>query len=438
MPTTYQTRPAALSTPTRATLFLVGTFMVICSVAVSEIPVPGTSWPWMVVITGGLLLGLGAIALRWRPHAMPRPAWAALGAFTALLGWATVTALLSPHVMGDGTGAGFVDIPLSWVLPPLLQAFMVCGAAFLAVSLVPVRELFRALWWLSAGGALVTPLAWRLDASTWRVANPFGGAAVLHISLLLAAAIALAAARARLRTRLSIVIAIVHLASIAFGYTRGGLVCLGIFGLMLSVAVIRRRLRERNLPFGIIALGLGMLGIFALGVWNVLATRGADVTSDGRVETWMLAYDVWSSSPSTLLFGTGYGTMWPWHAIERGDFPQSAFLGLLDLAYGPSLGHAHNLYVALVTELGLLGAAMFAVVVLVLVLCLVGSTNRVQSTLAMGLVATLVGFAFDTFLLKNFPIAFVWWGCLFALVLFVRTPRGSHEQATGLRGPGTP
>lgn len=421
-PASPRHRPATVS---YVVGLLLAAFMLVCSLAVTEIPIPGTSWPWMTIIGGLLLLSLAAVCLRWRPHAMPTQAWIGFGAFVALIGWAGLRALTSDHVMGDGTGTGFVTIPPEWIFPPLVQALGMCVTAFVAVALIPVRDLFEVMWWLSAAGAVLTPVAWLIDDATWRVANPFGGAAVLHISLLLGASIALAAARARIRTRISILVALIDLVCLVFGYTRGGLVCLGLFGAMLSYSVISRRIRQRNLPVSIIALALVMVAVFALGVWNVLAARGSDFTSDGRIETWILAFKVWGSDASNMIIGTGYGAMWPWHAVERGDFPQSAFLGLLDLAYGPSLGHAHNLYVNILAELGIVGALLFAVVIAVAIWSAVKATNRMHQTLAMGLVATFVGFAFDTFLIKNFPIALTWWGVFFAVHILVRSPEST-------------
>ena len=54
--------------------------------------------------------------------------------------------------------------------------------------------------------------------------------------------------------------------------------------------------------------------------------------------------------------------------------------------------------------------------------------------MAVGLVATLPSFFFDTYLIKNFPVSFIWWAVFAALLTMLgkrnRQQREEHRRKT--------
>lgn len=366
----------------------------------------------------------------------PRPLVVATAAFLLLLLIAALSLPLANHLAGVqyGVPSMTVPVPLRYLVSPLVTAGLTCLLAVLAVNLVPVEQLFQILWWFAVISAAVTPVAliWNAlhEDLFGRLETRLGGAAVIHLVFLMGISVCLGAVLQGHRRVLSSLAALAHLLWFIASGARAGLISLGVFLLLMVIPPLVNSVRRHpaRLPFIAVAT-IATLTAFLFATRYVLGNRGVDITGGGRVETWSYGLHQAFSSLPNLVFGTGYGVLWPWFAFDARVLPQPGAHGTKQMPSGITLSHAHNLYVAVLSEQGLIGLG--------LLLATLGTTcwawwrarGVVERTMASGLVATLPSFFFDTYLIKNFPVSFVWWVVLAALLMMIGKRRsGDREQ----------
>ena len=91
---------------------------------------------------------------------------------------------------------------------------------------------------------------------------------------------------------------------------------------------------------------------------------------------------------------------------------------------------AHSTPLAALVELGVVGAILLAAVLGAVALLALGArTPSARWVVAAALLASLVAFLFDTYLLRNFGIA-VWWWAAVALVATWPTEENPCASAT--------
>jgi len=126
------------------------------------------------------------------------------------------------------------------------------------------------------------------------------------------------------------------------------LVCVGI-----AVAIVALYLRERTsaeramallflIPFCVV-----VYGVSEIIVSEVLSALGKDPTLSARTEIWSVVLERLSNR---LFLGGGYGTGWK---MVADDILQR---------FGRRIGHAHNGYIQLAVQIGLVGAGLFYLV----------------------------------------------------------------------------
>lgn len=404
-----------------------------------ETPVGRTGLSAFTLLLALILPVLGFATLLQRSSATPPPPPSralivAGGSFLFLLGWAAWTIPASdPRVsVAWGDPDTVVRVPMLFLFGPLLTAAMTFLVAILAVRLVPPGRLFHAAWWLAQACAVVTPLAVLWEALNndlyGRLATRVGGAAVLHVALLLGLAVCLGAALEGYRPLASGLGAVAHLAYLLATGARAGLVTLAVFMALVTVTTVIGLVRARPRLLPLFAAGtVAAFGGFAVLAARVLTTRGFDPTGGGRTETWAYGLDQTFASFGRIVLGMGYGVLWPWYGFEANVLPQPGAHEDKQMPGGLTLSHAHNLYVAVLAELGLVGTIALLGVVVVTVWSLSAARGPFERVLAAALVATLVGFAFDTVLMKNFPVSLIWWLAL-ATLLQLQSARRRRER----------
>ena len=410
--------------------------LILTSAAVTELEVGKTGISYLqlfLVPTVAFLAFATGIRMhgdptRGRP---PRSLVVATMAFLALLLLATLSLPLANHVASVqyDIPSATIPVPLAYLASPLVSAGLTCLLAVLAVNLAPPEQLFHILWWFAEISAAATPVAliWNAihEDLFGRLETRLGGAAVIHTVFLLGISVCLGAVLQGHRRVLSSLAALAHLLWFVASGARAGLISLGVFLLLMALPPLINSVKRRpaRLPF-IAATTLVALTAFLFAAKHVLGNRGVDVTGGGRVETWSYGlHQVFSSLP-TLVFGTGYGVLWPWFAFETQALPQPGAHGTKQMPFGLTLSHAHNLYVAVFSELGLIGLGLLLITLGTTCWAWWRARGVVERTIAAGLVATLPSFFFDTYLIKNFPVSFVWWAVLAALL----TMLGKREQ----------
>ena len=387
-----------------------------------------------------LLAVANTLKLREDPARMPSPRalFLATSAFSLLLVIAATSLPLTKHwaSIQYGTPSAVVPVPLPYLVNPLITAGLTCLLAVLAINLVSPAQLLKLLWWFALTGAIATPVGVWWNASNaelyGRWATRLAGAAVLHTALLLGLAICIAAVITGYHRVLSALSATAYVTWIMATGARTGVITLALFIalFMLPSIIDIARKRPNRLPLIISGVVTGT-AVFAAVAWHVMEQRGFKLTGAGRVETWLYGIEQALGSLPTLVFGVGYGVLWPWYAFETRTLPQAGAHGSKQMPEGVTLSHAHNTYVAVFSEQGLLGLALLLVLVGVVCWAWWRARGVVERAIASGLVATLVGFAFDTYLTKNFPISFIWWLVLASLLVMM-----NHRRCLKLLEPG--
>ncbi|MDO5094365.1 MAG: hypothetical protein Q4D79_13300 [Propionibacteriaceae bacterium] len=414
-------------------------FLILASVMITETPVAGTGLSQLQLLLAPAVAALAsATAMKLHSHSkIERPSRAlvvAVTAFALLLLWAAASLPLVQHWASVSVGepTAVVPVPRAYLLSPLITAALTCLLAILAVNLAPPQQLFQLLWWFAIAGVFVTPAATLYNAQYTdvygRLETRLGGAAVLHTALLLGLAICVAAVLSGFRRLWSTIAAVAYLGFFLATGARAGLLSLGLFLALVTfpalISALRRRPGQLPLIVGGAVLGAGA---FAFTAHRILLSRGFDITGGGRIDTWAYGLHQLGASLGNLVFGVGYGVLWPWYAFEARALPQPGAHGDKQMPEGMTLSHAHNLYIAVLSEQGLVGLGLLAIVLGTALWALWRAREAVEKTLAAGLVATLPSFAFDTYLTKNFPVSFIWWVVLAALLTLMSYRRRSEQ-----------
>jgi O-antigen ligase len=201
-------------------------------------------------------------------------------------------------------------------------------------------------------------------------ANLFAGYLLMIIPLVVGVAVAF---RRRWTLPVTGAATIIYGTALVATLSRSGL--LGLVAGMVTLAVL---LPEKRKQVGILA-GALLIASFLAGMVGPFATRLAEAEAnatsfDGRLEIWGRALRIFGDH---FVFGVGVGNFS--HII--GD---------------PSLSHAHNLYLNIAAERGVLGLATFIIVIAALFRTLAvafsSATGGAYRVLSAGLIASFVGF----------------------------------------------
>lgn len=354
-----------------------------------------------IVIAAALGLGAGLVAGSWRSRPSSDPGLLAAvvaGSGLLLLGWAAVSILWA----GGPRPFALVTIALA--------------GSTAALGLLPaVATAGDGAWFrLIHDGAVAVVAASGVHAlaltdQVGRVTLPIGAASTAHMPLLLALAVLVTALvrgggepLAQMFRGLLVLVALTLLAS---GASRYGVVAASVLCLAVAVRVARTQPRRRWLA---VAAGLGVAGIL---VTIAFVVRPGLTLADGaRSANHRAALGHLVSPPPQLLVGEGFGGLWPWLALETS--PPGGLLPVTrETSEGALLWHPHSLYLGVVGELGLVGAALLGTLVLaVLVACaIVWVRDDALSPAALALALTIPGMAFDLLLLRDYPGSLLWW-----------------------------
>ena len=404
----------------------------------------GPDWTWSAFLIGyALIVLLGVPLVRHQLRELPRPVWTGMAAFTAVLLYATVSALVSGEPLVTSRTTPAATPPDAWTAPhlvhrlvPLLTAWLTMAAAVVTLLLIPAAQRLSRLWWAGWVLVLTSLVAWPravLVHDSPRPATGMGGSATIHLVFLLCAGLFLGAALAGHRRRWSLAGALASVLCVVLTGSRAGALTLAVL-VVLLLAWLGRRVNAR--VAGLALLGAGVVG--AVLVALVPAARHLLVFGDELRRTNLdTAWRVFSQDPVHVLFGVGSGRLWPWYAFDARFFAVP-WRGEVGSRAGTVLTNPHSVLLGVGVELGLVGLAILGVLVFVVLAGLVRAwrsrTGRggaglggASEGLLLALTAGLVAFAFDFYLFKNFAVSFWWWIC-FAAAFTVRSPAPAEPE----------
>lgn len=349
-------------------------------------------------------------------------AWTCLIAATALFVWALLTMVWSDPFIWVGKPQTVTYVRDGQVAIPALNGLLAAWVGFTVMAATPRLGRLRLLWWISLALIPFTVLGWLRVSITQGYAQPrlwsqVGGAAVFPAVLVLAGAIALASFLNQFRPKLSLWMLVAHLVLLLLTGSRGGLLMLGVLVVLLVIRLGRQHTgageRLRSLPPGVFVLG--GLAVLAAIISSPILGR-LDQRSAGRLMTWRVGIGAWDDSWTNILFGVGSGTIWPWFAYESGWQPQP-WRSRVTGPFGYTLYHSHSIYLAVIAELGIIGLALLIAVVWPIAARWLKGGSNANVVVISAVCACLVGFNFDLFLFKNFPVSLMWWTAAFGALL---------------------
>ena len=347
---------------------------------------------------------------RWRD--LGPTALAVFGAFAVILLYAAISLLVHPppHIYFHDVDVsrGFVAMPMGVALFAMLS-----GAGFILAAERHLR--LRVLATAGAASLLVAFVGWPFQSAYRgyaRLATGQGGAAIIHVMFLLIATFGLAQFLRGQWPRLGLAVTMLSLVGIAATQSRGAILNVAAWvGLVaLGWLITRPRETKRLWP-----LGAGLLAAVALLPFIPGASRVLELFDQKRATNMQTALNIWNDDPSTMFFGAGPGQVWPWYAYESGQYamPEGLYYEMAHTPHGELLLTPHSTPLALLVELGIPGALLGLVIGVAL---LVGwwrsRTSLPRLVVASAVLACLVAFVVDTYLIRNFGISLWWWAAI--------------------------
>lgn len=300
------------------------------------------------------------------------------------------------------TGASAVFSDLSRLVQMALLFVIVLTAAVSRRDVLALAGAYVAAATLTAAYALAsgTTIAGRL---TGGIANSNFLAAALAGGILIAFFALVAARSTLLRVALAASI-VVNGVAFMLTQSRGGAIALGA-GVAFAI-ILAGRWRANAVAAGMLAVAIGATYVFALAAPAVRdrLTNISAQGSSGRSDEWQIAYRIFSHHP---IGGAGFGNyslLAPHYAADT--------LQLLKVRYVLRGFVAHNTYLQVLSELGLIGAVLFAGLLGLILVTAVKTIvegrlelDTASSAIARGLVVALltllVAYAFGSALFQK-------------------------------------
>jgi exopolysaccharide production protein ExoQ len=119
---------------------------------------------------------------------------------------------------------------------------------------------------------------------------------------------------------------------------------------IVAIALLWRSKRHRGLVRTVTIVAVLIAGVFAFDAQGLMALLGRDASLTGRTDIWPVAISGIADHP---LFGYGYGVFW------LPDGPYTDYLASSNWEFWNPV-HAHNGFLQLALDVGLVGTTMFA------------------------------------------------------------------------------
>jgi len=315
------------------------------------------------------------------------------------------------------------------VFPAVMAWLAVCGA-FTLVSSLNKGKLDDFLFRLSCAVAAVA-LAYTLAAvfnplglrprvegdpllGIPRVSGPLGAATVLPGVFLIAASYFLCAVRRSAQAVIAIALSCILVAAVLLCGSRAGLIALAL----LAFWIAWRGASLKPKVYVMLVIIISSVVFFQVAA----PLRYLSFQETYRMRSYETGLRAWTHNAATVVFGHGYGQLWPWYMhdiyLQLGE--DRRYQSFLQTPFGMTAYHPHSTYINILAETGLAGTVLFTLALAAQLLPVLRARARATRAnfLLPGLLASLVVQAFDLLLLKEFTLSATWWVFFFIMAAF--------------------
>ncbi len=190
--------------------------------------------------------------------------------------------------------------------------------------------------------------------------------------------------------------------------SRAALILAGAY-LVLLCGLIRSWRKRAAAVAAIVLLGAGASGL-VFSQASAERLQSFEDSSRQRTHETVWRYFLDRDALDRML-GAGFGGIWTWYLADaqQGERLASGD-NLVETRHGVTLYHSHSTVLLAIAELGLIGAALLAALILSLGrLGWTGSGRQHWQAASLAVIASLGGLLFDLFLFKNTTVNAVWW-----------------------------
>ncbi|QKQ71176.1 hypothetical protein [Acinetobacter sp. 10FS3-1] len=287
-----------------------------------------------------------------------------------------------------------------FVIYPLLVSVVIILIAYIYSDIADYEKFFYYLSWFLTFIFLLYAIYFPFGDSGYnRLKGPLGNAATIHVSILLVISVFVSEIMYGNRVKvLSGIGLFINIFLIILTGSKAALLCLVLFLMLLMM---------RNFSFKkmIVTVFLGFLGFVA---YSLFFLKDRIVLEDfARTSNLETSLAILFSKTSNIIFGTGYGSVWPWYIYETSFSPNDLYGVYLVHSEGITLFHPHSVLLWSFVELGAIGL----LIVLYLLISPFFKYFKFEGykwVLLCGLLSTIPSFLFDSFLMKNWTISIFW------------------------------
>ena len=361
------------------------------------------------------------LLLLWPSWRMERAWWPIVSVMTIALTYGVISALMWSGIeVRAGLTGQLVVVACTW--SALGSACLLVGAQArdelprmldrLTIMIAGITFIYVAKSWYA--GALGLDFI-RLQEQ--RTGGPLASPAVLHFLLLPPLGWALArllATVGRERWR-HIAIAAVLGIGLLSARSRGA-----ILGLVIFVVVGLLLMRDAQMRRRLLSIIFVVVAITVTVMWSQPNTdRLAQFGDENRQMNLESVQRALAFDPLITVRGWGLGHFWNWYRtdvqsiVEGPSIYEFGFLHI-ETQFGTMLYHPHSLLLFLLAELGIIGAAVIAIIWGTLLWASFRPTTTTTGLVAAGLLGSTTALVFDLLLFKGFVTSAVWWVFFFS------------------------
>lgn len=331
------------------------------------------------------------------------------------------------------------------VFPAVMAWLAMCGA-FTLVSSLNKGKLDDFLFRLSgavAGVALAysvaavfNPLGVRpfVEANPLmgipRVSGPLGAATDLPGVFVIAASYFLCAMTRGAQAATGIALSCILTVAVLLCGSRAGLIALAL----LALWIVWRGASFKSK----VAVVLVIIASAIVFLRFAMPDRYLSFEETYRMHTYETGLRAWTLNAATVVFGHGYGQLWPWYMhdiyLQLGE--DRWYQAFVRTPFGMTAYHPHSLYINILAETGLAGTIVFGLALGAQLLPVLRARARATraSVLLPGLLASLAIPVFSTLLLKSFCLSATWWMFFFIMTAYYSVETGVSPRQAGREG----